>query len=81
MSSIPNSSILLVGTFLDKNTLSTKQKEVDEIKQKLLDRYGPEGDSACGLSSRLDWDRIIPVSCTTGEGINKFIHTIIFFTI
>ena len=81
MLSIPNSSILLVGTFLDKNTLSTKQKDILKIKQKILDRYGPEGDRACGLSSRLDWDKIIPVSCTTGEGINKFTHTIISFTI
>lgn len=67
---MPTSSILLVATFLDRNTLPTKQKDVQDIKQHLLDRYGPEGDKASGLSSKLDSDSFIPVSCTTGEGIS-----------
>ncbi|XP_052100513.1 leucine-rich repeat serine/threonine-protein kinase 1-like isoform X2 [Mytilus californianus] len=68
---MPNASILLVATFLDRNTLPTKQQDVLRIKQLLLDRYGPEGDRASGLSSRLDTDSFIPVSCTTKEGISE----------
>lgn len=71
---MPNASILLVATFLDRNTLPTKQQDVLRIKQLLLDRYGPEGDRASGLSSRLDTDSFIPVSCTTKEGMFPLLY-------
>ncbi|XP_060064083.1 leucine-rich repeat serine/threonine-protein kinase 1-like [Ylistrum balloti] len=67
----PNSRVILVTTFLDKNkhlTDAQRDEKVSRILSLVIERYGP-GSSRSSLCSELDLNNIIPVSCTTKEGI------------
>lgn len=67
----PNSRVILVTTFLDKIKHLTdvqRDEKVTRILNLVMDRYGPKSSSS-HLCSKLDLNNIIPVSCTTKEGI------------
>ncbi|XP_021368576.1 leucine-rich repeat serine/threonine-protein kinase 1-like isoform X2 [Mizuhopecten yessoensis] len=66
----PNSRVILVTTFLDKVHLTNAERDekVSDILKLVIDRYGPRSSSS-HLCSHLDLNNIVPVSCTTKEGI------------
>ncbi|XP_048737830.1 leucine-rich repeat serine/threonine-protein kinase 1-like isoform X4 [Ostrea edulis] len=65
----PNSKVIIAATFLDKNCSPTRDKEVSEIKMKLLEAFGSASERYGGLCSQLEDSNIIPMSCTTGAGV------------
>ncbi|XP_033749578.1 leucine-rich repeat serine/threonine-protein kinase 1-like [Pecten maximus] len=67
----PNSRVILVTTFLDKNKHLADAQRDEKVMRMLnfvIERYGPKSSSS-HLCSQLDLNNIIPVSCTTKEGI------------
>ncbi|XP_061163666.1 leucine-rich repeat serine/threonine-protein kinase 1-like isoform X2 [Saccostrea echinata] len=65
----PNSKVIIAATFLDKNNSPNRVNEVTEIKEKLLEAFGSSSERCGGLCSQLEDYNIIPMSCTTGEGV------------
>ncbi|KAK3096675.1 hypothetical protein FSP39_002282 [Pinctada imbricata] len=74
--STPNSKVILVATFLDKNTSSARKQEIERVQSELLVRFGSTSEQYAGMCSKLTRDCIIPVSCISGDGIQELKKTL-----